>query len=122
MKSKKLLVYRLLFISWSITILVLTSLPKLKTPAAGILAFDKLAHFFVYLVFAWLYVKISRQEFPQMFRTLMLLALIIPFADELHQIPIPGREFSIFDVIADMLGFLVILILLRQRLIKPIEP
>ena len=122
MKNKKLFFYRLFFIIWSLTILFLTSLPKLRTPSAGILSSDKLAHFLVYMIFAFLYVKISRRNNLQTFRALLVLALIIPFADEVHQIPIPGREFSIFDIIADMLGFTVILILLKQKLIQPVQP
>ncbi len=120
MKNKKLLIYRIVFVLWTMIIITLTSLPKLRTPAAGIIGFDKLAHFSVYLVFAFLYVKMYQKSTKQLLKSLLLLALIIPFADEIHQIPIPGREFSIYDVIADMLGFSIILLLAAKRILKPV--
>jgi VanZ family protein len=121
MKTRKLLVHQILFICWSVVIVTLTSIPKLKTPSSEILEIDKLAHFGVYLIFTWLLVKISRKNGKDLIRSLMMWALIIPFLDEIHQIPIPGREFSIYDVGADMIGFGVVIASVYFKLVKPIR-
>jgi VanZ family protein len=121
MKNKKLTIYRVIFICWSVIILTLTSIPKLQSPASDIFEVDKLAHFGVYFVFAYLLVRISRRDERGVIKILILSALIIPVLDELHQIPIPGREFCIFDMIADMAGFAAAIFLLKIKLIQPIR-
>jgi len=99
--------------------LTLTSIPKLQTPSSDIFKLDKVAHFGVYLVFAYLLVKIHRSDQKILLRKLLLLALLIPVLDEVHQIPIPGREFSLYDIIADMAGFAVIFVLTKAKRISP---
>jgi len=121
MKNKKLTLYRYFFVIWSVMLFTLTSIPKLSTPSTGMLEIDKLAHFVVYLVFAYLLVKILNKDQRSIKKILILTALTIPLIDELHQIPIPGREFSIYDIIADMIGFAVILILVSSNRLKPIR-
>jgi len=120
MKNKKLSIYRIIFICWSVIIFTLTSIPRLQSPASDIIEIDKLAHFGVYFVFAYLLVKISRRDQKGLIRFLISLALIIPVLDELHQIPIPGREFCIFDIIADIAGFAAVIFLLKIKQIRPI--
>lgn len=121
MKNRKLIIYRYLFVMWSITLFTLTSIPKLSTPSTGILEIDKIAHFVVYLIFAFLLVKILNKDKRSLLRILIVAALIIPLIDELHQIPIPGREFSIYDIIADMAGFAVIIFFVRAKRLSPIR-
>ncbi|KQC11819.1 MAG: hypothetical protein APR54_02720 [Candidatus Cloacimonas sp. SDB] len=120
MKNKKLMIYRIIFICWTVIIFTLTSIPKLKSPASDIIEIDKLAHFGVYFVFAYLLVRISRRDERGVIKILILTALIIPVLDELHQIPIPGREFCIFDIIADIAGFAAVIFLLKIKQIRPI--
>ena len=48
-------------------------------------------------------------------KLLIKLAAIIPLTDELHQIPIRGRDFSVFDIMADLLGFLLIIWIFRNK-------
>ena len=111
--------YRILFIFWSALLLTLTSYPKLSAPPIGITSFDKFAHFFFYFVFALFFVKMHD---PAAMKTTLnktlILALIVPLADELHQIPIPGRDFSIWDIAADLLGIGLVLMIFRFRLKK----
>jgi VanZ family protein len=103
-------IYKYLFYIWLITIFTLTSWPTLALPSHNILGLDKLAHFAVYLVLAFLMLKkdnsiIKKQHY--------FWAVLIPTLDELHQIPIPGRYFDISDIAADLLGFAVIFVLIR---------
>lgn len=111
--------YRILFICWSILLFTLTSYPKLSAPPTGITGFDKLAHLFFYFVFAWFFVKLhDPADLRKTLRKTLLLALFLPLLDELHQIPIPGRDFSFWDIVADLLGFALVLIIFRSHLTK----
>lgn len=117
-KNKKISikVYRVLFIIWSLVILTLTSIPKLQIPTEHIVSLDKLAHFGVYLIFAWLFIRMHQTKNPgATLKKLILLSLTVPLFDELHQIPIPGRMFSVWDVIADFIGFLAIIIIYKIK-------
>ncbi|MFO7897194.1 MAG: VanZ family protein [Candidatus Cloacimonadales bacterium] len=109
--------YTILFSIWSLIIISLTSYPKLHNPLSDkIWNVDKLAHFTVYAIFSLLFVKMNQHKtYRQNAKSLLLLALIIPLLDELHQIPIPGRSFSVYDIIADIAGFALIIIYCRWR-------
>jgi len=112
-------IFKILFIFWCFVIIILTSIPKLHSPTEHILGFDKIAHFGIYLIFAFLFIKMfPAKAFPKTIKKLYLLAVFVPILDELHQIPIPGREFSVYDIFADMLGFLVIILIFRFRKIS----
>lgn len=116
--SKK--TYKYLFIIWSIILFTLTSYPTLHTPLDKILNIDKLYHFVAYFIFAFLFYKSQKADPKVLSRRLTILLVIVPLFDELHQIPIPGREFSFYDIGADILGFSVVLLLLffKQRTAK----
>ncbi len=110
-------VFRTLFILWSAVILTLTSYPKLQSPLDDSLNFDKFAHVFVYLIFAWLFMKMHGNSVDnKTIKKLILLAVIVPVLDELHQIPIPGRSFSWWDILADMIGFWIIILIYKNKI------
>ena len=76
---KKRKIYKVLFITWSVILFTLTSIPKLSVPAPQIVNIDKLAHAFVYLVFAWLFILMHKQtNLQQILRTLLLKAAVVP--------------------------------------------
>ncbi len=106
--------YLILFILWTIILFTLTSIPKLDIPTNDELNLDKVAHLFVYTLFAFLFVKMYKKKFFVLKR-LLILAIFVPLFDELHQIPIPGRMFSYFDLIADILGFLIVFLYFKFR-------
>ena len=103
--------YSILFIIWTIILFTLTSYPTLHTPLDKILNIDKLYHFIAYFMFAFLFAKSQNADLKTIYQRLFLLAIVPPF-DELHQIPIPGRDFSFYDMAADFLGFLAVILLL----------
>ncbi|MDY6915888.1 MAG: VanZ family protein [Candidatus Cloacimonadota bacterium] len=103
-------IYKYLFYIWLAAIFVVTSFPTSALPSDKIMGIDKLGHFGVYLILAFLMLK---KDNSILRRKHYLLALIIPVIDEVHQIFIPGRYFDLFDLIADFLGFTVIFLLLR---------
>ena len=111
--------YKYFFIIWSVIILILTSFPKLHTPLDELWNFDKLAHFTMYLIFAFLFILMNiNNNLKKTQHTLILLAIIVPTFDEIHQIPIPGRQFSLLDIIADFLGFATIIVIFKNKKIR----
>jgi VanZ family protein len=112
-------IYKNIFIIWSIIILILTSIPGLHTPVDELWNVDKLAHFTVYLIFAFLFILMNiNNDFKKTQHTLILLSIIVPIFDELHQIPIPGRQFSLLDIIADFIGFATIIVIFKNKKIR----
>ena len=108
--------YKITFYIWTVVLFTLTSIPKLHSPVHDSLNIDKLAHLLVYMIFAYLFMKMSTKEkYSQRLKLLTLFAVIIPIFDELHQIPIPGRTFSFFDICADFLGFLSVIIYFKIK-------
>ncbi|MBT3169442.1 MAG: VanZ family protein [Candidatus Cloacimonetes bacterium] len=106
-------VYKYLFVIWSIILFTLTSLPSLALPTKNEIGIDKLAHLIFYFIFAFLFVK-SQQNAKIATRKLLYLTAFIPLFDELHQIPISGRYFSFGDILADVVGMLIIFFLFRK--------
>jgi VanZ family protein len=103
-------VYKYLFIVWTIILFTLTSCPSLHTPSMPIGFADKIAHFVFYLIFALLFAQMKKhQSYEKTLKQLCILALIVPLLDELHQIPIPGRQFSIYDIFADIFGMSIVI-------------
>ena len=108
--------YKFLFVIWSCIIFTLTSIPKLHIPTEHIVSLDKVAHFGVYLLFAWFFIRMHQPEnLEATLKKLIPLSLAVPLFDEMHQIPIPGRMFSVWDMIADFIGFLVIIIIYKRK-------
>jgi len=113
----------LLFYLWLMAILIVSSIPDIGSEIETPLGFDKFAHFTEYLILAILYIlmKIARKQ-TLLVKNYLLLAIPLPLGDELHQLFIRGREFSLLDYSADWAGvslaFLVYYLLLRSQLIK----
>jgi VanZ family protein len=92
---------------WAATILILTSLPTLETPDIGLSFQDKLAHFVVYYILAFLLTRAMTKRSAINRRTMVLstlFALLFAAFDELHQLVIPGRSGEFLDFIADSFG------------------
>lgn len=104
--------FTVLFVIWSAIIIFLTSYPKLHVPMSDkIWNFDKLAHLTVYAIFSWLFTKMNQHKSKDAnLQHLVVMLFTIPLLDELHQLPIPGRSFSYYDILADSIGFLIIII------------
>ncbi len=117
MKSK--IFFRICFILWICLILFLTSYPKLSIPTNNLLGVDKIGHFGAYFGLALLFnlMQIDR-DYKQTRNLLLRIMFIMPVLDELHQIPIPGRSFSFFDILADLLGFFIIILIFNQQKIR----
>lgn len=72
---------------------------------------DKLEHFVIYFVFGFLIrITLSHSENPFVLRNVILLTMIIGVGygalDEVHQMFVPGRSPSIYDLFADAAGMI----------------
>ncbi len=109
-RSIEFILYQLPAYIWAIVILALTSYPSIKLPDIGFDPVDKLAHFGVYFILSALVLRAIVKNGPvvkqNQWNKGILISSIFAIFDELHQIPIPGRQGDIMDFLADFLGIL----------------
>ena len=96
-----------LTVAWMLIILAATSVPG-RTGASSN-GLDKLEHFVGYAISGALIRRSWHLRAGVSGRKLWRFAPLIiggawALLDELHQIPIPGREFELSDVVADLIG------------------
>jgi len=120
-RHKKLLVFTPLVIHW-ISIFVLTSLPSDAMPQFGL--YDKLKHFIAYLVLSIfltmsLYLqsrfKNAKKEF---IKYSFIITIIYSTFDELHQLFIPGRYAEILDWLANLIGIILGIFVVKRIIAK----
>ena len=107
-KKDKFLTITLPLFLWAAIIMVLTSIPGEKMPEIGLWNWDKLAHWAVYFVLAFLlfrYLLLVRAfTIENAWKLGILIGVIYAGIDELHQIPIRNRLGTWQDFVADSLG------------------
>lgn len=120
-KHKKLLVYTPLVIHW-VSIFVLTSLPSDSLPHFAL--YDKFKHFIAYLVLSILLTLSFRVQsrFRHAKKDFVKYSFLITIAystfDEIHQFFIPGRDAEILDWIANLLGIILGIFLVKRIITK----
>jgi VanZ family protein len=82
---------------------------SVSLPSSSIPHFDKIIHFFEYTVFGILIARAfknsSRAVLAEKFKLFAFLTLVLfGVSDEYHQLFVAGRQFSVFDIIADAAG------------------
>lgn len=97
------------FVAWCAVITTLTSLPTTPWVGPDTLSWDKIAHAGVYAVFALLYLRM-RAHARRPVIELIPVAAVYAVADELHQLWIPGRQCSVWDLVADMAGVAIVIV------------
>lgn len=91
-----------------IAITIESSIKNIKLPDLGITWTDKLAHFCVYGIMGWVLARgmvLSKIKYP--FLLAILIGFVFGITDEWHQSFVPGRDSSVFDLMADLIGLLV---------------
>ncbi|MDP2362934.1 MAG: VanZ family protein [Ignavibacteria bacterium] len=109
-------VYFPLVVYW-IILFVMTSLPSSMAISVG--ASDKIEHFGAYgllSVFLFLALKFQSKypflsDYPATFT--ILISSLYGLIDELHQLLIPGRSAEFYDWLADFLGSVLAVVILR---------
>ncbi len=106
-KHKKITVYFPLIVYW-VALIIATSLPSKEMP--NIKINDKIEHLLAYLVLSFLFnLTLLVQNKFQLLKNKAYISTIIflgvyAMVDELHQAFIPGRDCSILDWSADIIG------------------
>ncbi len=114
---------------WALLIFISSSIPAEKLPDVGKSGFDKVAHFVLYFILAAaIHWSIRHQRvFPRARRYelvyTVLLTTLYGLTDEIHQAFVPNRNTSVYDLIADLGGaglyVLMFWFLFRKKLFDP---
>jgi len=97
-------------ILWCAVIFVSSSIPSNRLPSVGVMGFDKLVHFGIYLVLCSLIHRSFRdQSMVSLIRRHSIAASIVACilygaTDEFHQLFVLGRSASVYDLLANGLG------------------
>ena len=92
---------------WAAVILGASSIQDLRTSDGGLQLRDKLAHFGEYFVFGWLVARSFDGRgwgAGKHFLWTMAFGLYLAGLDEFYQGFVPGRERSLLDLLADVIG------------------
>jgi VanZ family protein len=86
---------------WASVIIAVSSIPGPEIPGVEFESADKIAHFLEYLLLGILLIFAFRR------RKVLLWGAGLGVFDELHQLFIPGRHCSVFDLAMNFLGLAV---------------
>ena len=109
-RYRVVLIYLPLIFYW-IVLFTLTTLPTSSLPSVGLS--DKLEHILAYFGLSFLlYLTLFFQKKSFFFKknaALITLSIIILYGilDEVHQLLIPGRSCELYDFLADLLGGII---------------
>ena len=120
-EHRKYLITMPLIVYW-IVLFVLTSLPSSSAITVGVS--DKIEHFGAYgLLSVFLYLKLFFQNkyellkrFPALFT--IFIASFYGFLDEIHQLFVPGRSAELLDWLADFVGSVIAVLIVKFLLAK----
>lgn len=121
--TPKLQAFRLFlpFFVWLIVIFALSSYPKAIIPQSRYFSWDKLAHIIEFGILGYLTARAAyfsgwRWLTSQYVPMTIIFGILFAAGDEWHQLHVPGRYASVFDVIADGLGILLGLLLFTRNI------
>jgi VanZ family protein len=98
---------------WMVLIFALSSMPGSALPKLPFCGFDKIVHIVEYAVLGFLLAKAINKKIVMV----VLIGIVYSLSDELHQIFVPFREFSLMDLLSDAIGVctgVVCLLLLKK--------
>jgi VanZ family protein len=118
MDYKKFLIYWLPVILYAVFIFYLSSQSALVEPdfVSQISFKDKIYHIFEYALLSFLILRMLKAyEVKHAYALAIVLATAFGVTDELHQLLVPGRFFSILDMMANFIGSSIILLIRGSR-------
>ena len=97
-------------------IFTVSSFP-LPPPKVEIPFIDKLIHLIEYGILGFLFYRALRVSrlVKQVFILAIIFSILYALSDEIHQFFVPGREFDFWDLAADSLGIVLIVLYLRHK-------
>ena len=112
-------------LGWIVLMILITiqsSLSGFKLPPLGLRLEDKLVHFLIFGILAWLIIRgMSKETSAWIQKRKIIISLIIAIlfaiSDEWHQSLTLKRDADLFDLLADTLGIIsfVLLFLRKQK-------
>ncbi|MBC8184664.1 VanZ family protein [candidate division KSB1 bacterium] len=114
----KYLLYQLPAILWIVAIFIQSSISNLSVPDLGFKTQDKLAHMVEFGILAFLlrrfFVFNSRISWQKKwYLYTLIVGCCYAVFDEIHQAFVPGRWADVYDVLADVLGVLIVINIYR---------
>jgi len=92
----------------SVAIFIASHQPQIEFPDLGILNLDKLLHLVAYFFYSLLLMLFFISNFNFNKRKVLLItfvfATLYAISDEFHQSFVPGRDASVYDLLANILG------------------
>jgi VanZ family protein len=116
--------YHFPFLLWLAIIFFESSFPNDAFPKVEIWGADKLVHMGVYgLLAALTYISLIHQEkFPYLLKHALVFTIIIcgvyGVSDEFHQYFVPNRDCEFWDWLADFIGVVIMILLIKYYLTK----
>lgn len=113
--------YHLPPIAWAFTIIAISSIPSAYLPKVEIFGTDKLVHVIVFCIFGLLlYRSYSNKKntnpgFSKVYFFTIAGVIVLSIFIELYQGLIPGRRSDIYDLVANIIGGLFALIIVRMH-------
>jgi VanZ family protein len=96
------------WILWAIVVLVLTLMPGEAIPNVPIFGIDKLVHFFIFGTLNLLMlIAFKKQETKEYLKICFFSSIGYGILIEFIQPFVPGRTFSIYDMIANTIGVIL---------------
>jgi VanZ family protein len=110
-------------IAWASLIFYLSSIPNLKTNLGFDFILRKIAHVIEYFIFTFLVYRAFQGSFKmgifQLFIYPATLSFLYAASDEFHQLFVPTRQASSWDLLIDSIGILGFYIILNSFIVKP---
>jgi len=114
--------YHFLFIAWLLIIFIQSNFPAIELPKVEVISADKVIHMGVFaLLTALCYISLIHIEKQNMFsaKPLMwsfIICVLYGASDEIHQYFVPNRSAEAGDWIADVLGVIIAVLLIKYFL------
>lgn len=115
-KFKHFLRFQFPTIAWATAIFIQSSMSNIVSPDLGFDFEDKISHAIEYAIFGYLIRRALVAQRNQFIRhyagwLTLLIGGTYAISDEIHQLFVPGRMADTNDVIADVIGILLVLII-----------
>ncbi len=97
-------------VAYGLLILALSSIPGESMPPLSWLSLNKLIHVGEYAIFAIILVRVFSGQYRGLLKAglaALLVATLYGAFDESYQMLIPGRDSSLWDWLADLLGAVI---------------
>ncbi|MCC6864916.1 MAG: VanZ family protein [Ignavibacteria bacterium] len=116
--------YHFWVIAWALIIFIQSSFPAIEIPKVEWISMDKVIHMGVFGLLVMLcYISFINLKHQNTFKSSPLLwsavlTIIYGASDEIHQYFVPNRSSEVLDWMADILGIIIMLLLIKYYLSK----